>query len=176
MSKSDFWLRDAEGIEIFVRHFQPDKGRPKAAIQIEHGVAEHSGRYFEMARRFCDAGYACYADDHRGHGRTAESTGGPGKIVPGGWDAVVRDLALITDRIEADHPGLPVLIMSGSDDASNNRLADLRPLAARYRTRWNLADVTEKYYEGARHEIFHELNRDEVFADCIGWLDGHLGS
>ena len=71
---------------------------------------------------------------------------------------------------------LPVLILSGSDDASNNRLADLKPLAARYRTRWNLADVTEKYYEGARHDIFREFNRDEVFADCIGWLDRHLGA
>jgi alpha-beta hydrolase superfamily lysophospholipase len=28
-------------------------------------------------------------------------------------------------------------------------------------------------YDGARHEIFNETNRDEVTRDVIGWLDAH---
>jgi alpha-beta hydrolase superfamily lysophospholipase len=31
--------------------------------------------------------------------------------------------------------------------------------------------VTERIYEGARHEIFTETNRDEVTRDLIAWLD-----
>jgi alpha-beta hydrolase superfamily lysophospholipase len=29
-------------------------------------------------------------------------------------------------------------------------------------------------YPGARHEVFNETNKQEVFADLIAWLDVHL--
>jgi alpha-beta hydrolase superfamily lysophospholipase len=39
-------------------------------------------------------------------------------------------------------------------------------------------DVDARYYADARHELLNELNRDEVTADILGWLDqvlfGHL--
>ena len=31
--------------------------------------------------------------------------------------------------------------------------------------------MTERIYQGARHEIFNETNRDEVTRDLIAWLD-----
>ena len=34
-----------------------------------------------------------------------------------------------------------------------------------------MRDVTVKLYEGGRHEMFNEINRDEVTADLIAWLD-----
>ena len=36
----------------------------------------------------------------------------------------------------------------------------------------NGAKVELKLYPGARHELFNETNRDEVFADLIVWLEG----
>jgi alpha-beta hydrolase superfamily lysophospholipase len=73
-------------------------------------------------------------------------------------------------RIRSD---LPLLIASGSDDplAGGGRLVQV--LAQRYRDA-GLTDVTLKVYEGARHEILNETNRDEVTADVVAWLDGHL--
>ena len=38
----------------------------------------------------------------------------------------------------------------------------------------NGADVTLKLYPGARHELFFETNRDEVFADLIAWVEGAI--
>ena len=38
------------------------------------------------------------------------------------------------------------------------------------------ADVTERTYPGARHEIFNETNRDEVLADTAGWIESVVGS
>ncbi|MET7475271.1 lysophospholipase [Streptomyces sp. NPDC005648] len=35
-------------------------------------------------------------------------------------------------------------------------------------------DLTEHVYRGARHEVFHEVNRAEVFADLVRFLDGVL--
>ena len=29
-----------------------------------------------------------------------------------------------------------------------------------------------KMYGGARHELFNETNKEEVFADLVGWLNG----
>ena len=33
-------------------------------------------------------------------------------------------------------------------------------------------DVEIKLYEGARHELFNEINREEVFEDMLAWLRG----
>lgn len=65
---------------------------------------------------------------------------------------------------------LPVLLMVGRDDTvggprSVHRLADA------YRSRSGLADVTTLVYPGARHEIFNETMRADVFADLLAWLD-----
>ena len=35
-----------------------------------------------------------------------------------------------------------------------------------------VADLSLKLYPGARHELFNETNREEVFRDLIFWLDG----
>lgn len=63
---------------------------------------------------------------------------------------------------------LPLLIAVGTADPVNGALALVEPLVERYRTA-GLTDVTLKTYEDARHEIFNETNRDEVFADLIDW-------
>ena len=36
-----------------------------------------------------------------------------------------------------------------------------------------MKDVTLRLYENGRHEMFHEVNKDEVFKDLISWLDAH---
>ena len=47
--------------------------RPKAWLHIMHGMAEHSARYAELAAYLNQQGYHVTADDHRGHGKTAEA-------------------------------------------------------------------------------------------------------
>jgi alpha-beta hydrolase superfamily lysophospholipase len=68
---------------------------------------------------------------------------------------------------------LPLLVVSGADDplAGGGPLVEV--LGKRYRDA-GLVDVTVKLYDGARHEILNETNRDEVTADVVAWLDGHL--
>jgi alpha-beta hydrolase superfamily lysophospholipase len=52
-------------------------------------------------------------------------------------------------------------------------LAWLDKLVTRYREAG--LDVTTPYYDGGRHEMFNETNRDEVLTDLLAWLDAVSG-
>lgn len=56
-----------------------DVKKPKAIVQIFHGMAEHAGRYEAFAKKLNEKGYIVVADDHRGHGKTAGSVENVGK-------------------------------------------------------------------------------------------------
>jgi alpha-beta hydrolase superfamily lysophospholipase len=67
---------------------------------------------------------------------------------------------------------LPVFIIAGAEDPVSDRTKGLRQLLAAY-ARAGLRDVTHRFYEGARHEVLNETNRDEVTADIAAWLEAH---
>ena len=68
---------------------------------------------------------------------------------------------------------VPVLILIGSDDPLGGEKS-IELLAGAYAKRSGLTDVKAIVYPGARHEVFNETNKDEVIADLLEWLDGHL--
>ncbi len=49
--------------------------RPKAALCIVHGFAEHSGRYEDVAIFFVEQSFSVYAIDQFGHGKTEGTRG-----------------------------------------------------------------------------------------------------
>ncbi|WIB00811.1 alpha/beta hydrolase [Curtobacterium sp. MCBA15_012] len=69
---------------------------------------------------------------------------------------------------------LPMLLQVGSEDTLGGPRS-IERLAQAYRRRGGLSDVQVHVYEGARHEVYNETNRDEVVADLVAWLDGHVG-
>lgn len=62
-------LKSSIGQTIFVRQWLPE-GEPEHATLLSHGVFEHSGRYAHVAERFLKHGYAVWALDHYGHGKS----------------------------------------------------------------------------------------------------------
>ena len=68
---------------------------------------------------------------------------------------------------------LPLLVVSGSEDplAGGGQLVEA--LGQRYRDA-GLVEVRVKLYDGARHELLNEINRDEVTSDVVAWLDAHV--
>jgi alpha-beta hydrolase superfamily lysophospholipase len=84
-------------------------------VQIVHGMAEHAGRYDALAQALNAAGYVVYANDHRGHGRTALSVDDLGFFAQAnGWRACVDDLGLLNRHIVAEYPGTPVILLGHS--------------------------------------------------------------
>ncbi len=247
---------------------------PKAIIQLAHGAGEHSMRYVEPLQPLLQAGYLIYAADHRGHGMTSGMSH-LGQFGPGGVEAAINDMAVLSRLARAENPHLPLillghsmgamfaqaylydhsrlidaLILSGTsgpgprlagsfndgfpnprtdydwlsrdnsevdkyvadpfcgiqfDPASQASLGQLResskrlqapemvgrnlpvyifvgdadPIHHRLTRLTPLVDayvqgglkVDLKVYPGGRHEMLNEINRDEVVADLIAWLD-----
>jgi alpha-beta hydrolase superfamily lysophospholipase len=114
MQSSSFTLEASGGISLFVYRWLPEVP-PRAVVQIVHGWAEHAGRYARMAEALCRQGYAVYADDHRGHGRTAPTPAELGYFADNdGWNRVLDDLWRVNQKIRADHPQAPIVILGHS--------------------------------------------------------------
>lgn len=64
---------------------------------------------------------------------------------------------------------LPVCVLVGTDDPVNENLTFSDLLVERYR-RAGLTGITYRKYSGARHELFNEVNREEVVDDLLTWL------
>ena len=276
---------DDQGVVVtYYEYALPEAQVPKGVVQLAHGLGEHAGRYAHVAQALNDAGYAVFADDHRGHGQTGLAQWGGdvaqlGKLGPGGLRATIADLRRLGRIIRAKHPSVPVILLGhswgslmaqmlinrhaadydavvltgtayrmlgsmrsgdlnalhknlgttghewlsrdpavqtafgedplnfsaetiskfgivdamrllgrparnlerdvplliqiGSDDSLGGEKSVVK-LANAYRTRSGLSDVTVHIYTNARHEVFNELNKEEVLADLVAWLDSRI--
>ncbi|RHM96875.1 alpha/beta fold hydrolase [Dielma fastidiosa] len=90
------------------------EGEIKGIIQMVHGMAEHKERYLETMEYFADHGFVCVMHDHRGHGDSVASQDDYGYFNDINGDAVVDDVALITDMLKARYPGLPLILFGHS--------------------------------------------------------------
>ena len=96
-----FNLETGDGASLFVYRWQPERS-PWAIVQIAHGIAEHAGRYARLAEALTAAGYAVFANDHRGHGRTARTPEDLGFFAESeGWRKCVDDLWQLNQRLIA---------------------------------------------------------------------------
>ncbi|KUJ67181.1 lysophospholipase [Streptomyces albus subsp. albus] len=104
-----------DGVRVATYTWLPADGQPRAIVQIAHGAAEHAVRYDRFARFLAGHGYLVVASDHRGHGATAQSTGGLGVVgQDDSWRSMVADLRAIGARTRAEHPGIPLVLLGHS--------------------------------------------------------------
>jgi alpha-beta hydrolase superfamily lysophospholipase len=116
MNKSEYKLKAADGTQIHVYEWLPDEPADvKACLQIAHGMAEHAKRYDDFAAFLNKAGIAVFANDHRGHGKTAGSIENLGYFADkNGFEKVVSDMRVLTDKIRSEIPGKPVFLLGHS--------------------------------------------------------------
>jgi alpha-beta hydrolase superfamily lysophospholipase len=260
--------------------------KPRAVVQLVHGLGDHARRYDALAEFFTAKGFTVYADDHRGHGETGlrqvrmGQTKTLGNLGPGGMVAARESVHEVTKLIKHEHPKLPLIILGQSwgsfitqkllnnyshdydmavltgttlttptklgafgfnkkwdsptatgfewlsrdPEVGKRFVADPKafyadaakvfgianslrifgtpaktvrsdlpllvmvgsedPLGAErgakalvdaYRKNAGVVDVELIVYNDARHELFNETNRDEVYADLLGWIESNLG-
>ena len=280
-----------DGTRLHVVRWEPaESEKVRAVMHIAHGMAEHCGRYERLAEALTKAGFVVFANDHRGHGKTAQPSAEDNASAlghlgdEGGWGAALGDLRALIRKEQAEYPGLPfvlfghsmgsfmvqellfdlsdvlaaavlsgsngkptpiaaagrlvaraeklrlgarghsklltalsfdtevdayvadshcgfpcstatwievldalgrialpdlqrrirkdlpIYIFSGARDAANGNTSGLVQLLGAYQ-RVGLREVSHRFYEGARHEVLNETNRDEVTRDLLSFLD-----
>lgn len=88
------------------------QGTPRALVLLSHGMAEHIGRYGELADRLTEAGFLAAGYNHLGHGAEAPLLGW--FTNDGGWGAVVKDLRAVMGMLESRWPGVPRVLLGHS--------------------------------------------------------------
>ncbi|SFD95692.1 Lysophospholipase, alpha-beta hydrolase superfamily [Lentibacillus persicus] len=116
--ENTFWLKRPDNVAIYVRKWLPENiqdSKPKAVVQIAHGMVEHIGRYNEFAHFLTDNNIIVYGNDHRGHGRTGAKQGQLGYLADkNGFEKVTDDVLALTKQIKQEHPDLPVYLLGHS--------------------------------------------------------------
>ena len=96
------------GLKIFFRSTRP-AGQPRAAVVIGHGVNSHGGQYLWTLEQFANGGYAAYALDLRGRGKSE----GERFYVENVAD-YVSDVAGVVKIAKSRHAGVPVFLLGHS--------------------------------------------------------------
>lgn len=105
-------LSGAGGLTIFWRSWLPADS-PTGLVLVSHGAGEHSGRYEHVGQALAGAGYAVFALDHRGHGRSAGA-----RAVITRMDDALDDLDALRTLAVGRHAGIPVFLLGHSMGAT----------------------------------------------------------
>lgn len=105
---SEETVEGKDGNQIFFRCWRPE-GPPSALVVICHGVNSHSGQYDWTARQLADTGFAVYALDLRGRGKSSGE-----RFFVGDVEDYVGDLATMIELAKTREPGLPVFLLGHS--------------------------------------------------------------
>jgi len=109
-----FRFDGADGAGIAGFRWLSDTVTPHAVLQVAHGMGEHARRYLAPLTPLIEAGWAVYADDHRGHGLTAAGPEAYGDFGDQGADLIIEDLRRLGSLARAEHPDLPLILMGHS--------------------------------------------------------------
>lgn len=88
------------------------EGKPRAVLQLLHGMAEHIDRYDATAKAMNKAGFAVVGHNHLGHGQEAKTLGHFAR--QHGWDALIEDTHALRQNTQASYPGTPYFLLGHS--------------------------------------------------------------
>ena len=88
--------------------------KPKAIVQVVHGLGEHSRRYLHLIISLNEAGFVVCADDHVGHGKTAFDSNTWGDFGDRGYATTIEDEKSLYEIVAKDFPNLPFVMFGHS--------------------------------------------------------------
>ncbi|MFT3725564.1 MAG: alpha/beta hydrolase [Hyphomonadaceae bacterium] len=102
------FLESSGGVKIFLRSWRPARP-PRGVIVISHGFNSHSGQYDWAAQQFVAKGFAVYAADLRGRGKSEGE-----RFHVRQMGDYVTDMSLAMKTAKAREPGLPIFLLGHS--------------------------------------------------------------
>lgn len=73
------------------------------------------------------------------------------------------------ENIKKIKKDLPILLISGGKDPLGNFGKDIEKLDGIMKSEG--LNITVRIYDGSRHELLHELNKEEVMNDILKWIE-----
>lgn len=115
MNKNEFYYLSADGkTQIHAVEWIPDE-KPKAILQIAHGVTEYILRYEQFAEYLVEKGIMVVGNDHLGHGKSIAKDSEPMYFGPtGSWKWAVEDMYTCTKMIKEKYPEIPYYMLGFS--------------------------------------------------------------
>ncbi len=90
------------------------QGKPKAILQLVHGMEEYIGRYTPLASALADMGWAVIGHDHLGHGQSGRWERGFFTDNDDGASILIEDIHLISKVAKERWGTLPLFIFGHS--------------------------------------------------------------
>ena len=114
-SFQDFYFQSSTGrTSIHALKCVPDS-KPRAVVQIAHGIAEHIDRYRPFMEFLADNGFVAAGNDHLGHGKSIRVPEEQGFFAEkDGWWRVVDDMDKLHDIMSNEYPELPYVLFGHS--------------------------------------------------------------
>jgi len=108
-ASAEFNFMSSDGLKVVCFRWD-SHGPARGVVQIAHGMGEHIGRYLETIKDLNFAGLTVYANDHRGHGRTAPDSTHLGNFGEGGFDLLVHDMIELSRIAKEENPNRPFIL------------------------------------------------------------------
>ena len=108
MKHQEGFFKGVREANIYYQSWLPEN-KPKAALLIVHGLAEHSDRYENVVNHFVPLGYAVYGIDHLGHGKSDGT-----RVYVERFDDYTNTLKIYFDKVRGSQPGKPIFLVGHS--------------------------------------------------------------
>jgi len=105
-------FKGVDDFNIYYQCWLPNES-PIAVLLVAHGFAEHSGRYMNLVNYFVPKGYAVYALDHRGHGRSDGE-----RVQINKFTDYLKDLKTFFDIVRKEKPKEKIFLVGHSMGAA----------------------------------------------------------
>jgi acylglycerol lipase len=102
-------IEGVKGLSLFARSYRPVSGEIRGVVIFMNGLKDHGDHYAALSQQLVRRGYAAYAFDLRGEGRSS----GP-RVEVERFDDYVDDLARYVERVRAREPGKPIFVYGHS--------------------------------------------------------------
>ncbi len=112
----EFTYASADGVTLIHAYvWAPAAEKPRAVLQLSHGMCEYVQRYDTWARRFAEAGFVFCGNDHIGHGNTAMGANALGFTAKRrGAEYMTADLYTMSALMREEYKGVPIILYGHS--------------------------------------------------------------
>jgi len=113
--KTNGSFKSSNGTDNIAYYIYTPVSKPRAAVQIVHGMCEYLERYEDFIAFLCANGIAVFGHDQLGHGNSAVNDGYLGYFAPKhGWQFLAKDTFKLSCMMKKKFEGVPLYILGHS--------------------------------------------------------------